>query len=239
MNAPTRTVVETVTEQDLRLLRIFRVVAEAGGLTAAEASLRMERSTISRHVQALEAKLGGALCVRGPSGFDLTDLGRSALRAAVTAEDMLAQVRDDLNRLNQVVTGDLKIGVADNCISNPEARLVDTLARYRSRAPTVRLHVSVKPPCDLVADVIAGRAHLAIIGAVYGAERLDSQFLFKEHFKLYVSRSRGSGTYRGEPHGVRLRPWSPATPTSAVFVSRKASAWSAGSWRRDSKQWRS
>lgn len=187
MNSVAKTGVRTVTEQDLRLLRIFRVVAEAGGLTAAEAALHMERSTISRHVQALEAKLGGSLCARGPGGFGLTELGRSALRAAVTAEDMLAQVRDDLNRTRGEVTGDLRLGIADYCMTNPEARLIDILSRFRAAAPAVELHVHIKPPVDLVSDVLAGRSHLAIAGSVARVERIESRLLFKERFSLYVA----------------------------------------------------
>ena len=72
-----------LTETDLRLLRIFRAVAEAGGLTAAETQLGMERSTISRHLLALETRLGSRLCFRGPSGFELTDFGRKALQASI------------------------------------------------------------------------------------------------------------------------------------------------------------
>lgn len=187
MNTLAKTGVRTVTEQDLRLLRIFRVVAEAGGLTAAEAALHMERSTISRHIQALEAKLGGSLCARGPGGFGLTELGRCALRAAITAEDMLAQVRDDLNRARWAVTGDLRLGIADNCMTNPEAKLVEILSRFRAAAPSVELHVQVKPPVDLVADVLAGRTHLAISGMGSGIERIESRPLFKEAFSLWVA----------------------------------------------------
>lgn len=187
MNSLAKTGVRSVSEQDLRLLRIFRVVAEAGGLTAAEATLHMERSTISRHLQALEARLGGSLCARGPGGFGLTDLGRDALRAAITAEDMLAQVRDDLNRAQRVVTGDLRLGIADYCMTNPEAKLVEILSKFRTAAPAVELHLHVKPPVDLLADVLAGRCHLAIAGTVSKVERIESRFLFREEFSLWVA----------------------------------------------------
>jgi DNA-binding transcriptional LysR family regulator len=175
-----------ITEGDLRLLRIFREVAEAGGLTAAEPALRMERSTISRHLQNLEAKLGGPLCLRGPAGFELTDLGQVALRAAVTACDTLNQVRDDLNRARNLVTGELDLGLADNCLTNPEARIVGALARFRQQAPAVRLKVTIRPPVDLVSDVLNRRLHLAIVGRPVGNDKLASQPLFKEEFRLYV-----------------------------------------------------
>lgn len=78
-----------LTETDLKLLRIFSAVATAGGLTAAEAILNIERSTISRHLQNLEARLGEKLCFRGPAGFQLTIFGESVLKASSLADDTL------------------------------------------------------------------------------------------------------------------------------------------------------
>ena len=89
MSSVTSSPVPQITEADMRLLRIFRAVAEAGGLTAAEVNLGMERSTISRHLLALETRLGGRLCFRGPSGFELTELiewGPSAEQIAAVPE---------------------------------------------------------------------------------------------------------------------------------------------------------
>ncbi len=51
MSAAPAKSIDSLTESDLRLMRIFRVVAESGGLTAAEICLNMERSTISRHLK--------------------------------------------------------------------------------------------------------------------------------------------------------------------------------------------
>ncbi|RVU20062.1 LysR family transcriptional regulator [Methylobacterium oryzihabitans] len=186
MSRPAPRAIASITEADLRLMRIFRVVAEAGGLTAAESRLRMERSTISRHLKALEERLGGCLCRRGPAGFELTEFGQVALRASVTACDALDQVRDALNSASRVVTGDLMIGLADNCLTNPDARIVPALARFREAAPAVRLHVTVHPAQELRSDVLARRLHLCITTAPVDRDRLDLHPLFVESFALYV-----------------------------------------------------
>ena len=47
-----------VSDLDLRLLRVFRAVVECGGFAAAELELGIGRSTISRHIKDLEARLG-------------------------------------------------------------------------------------------------------------------------------------------------------------------------------------
>ena len=47
-----------LSDQDLRLLRIFKSVADSGGFSQAELSLNLALSTISRHVKDLETRLG-------------------------------------------------------------------------------------------------------------------------------------------------------------------------------------
>ena len=45
-------------EGDIRLLRVFAKVVEAGGFSAAQISLNVSQSTISTHMMALEQRLG-------------------------------------------------------------------------------------------------------------------------------------------------------------------------------------
>lgn len=193
MASRTGALVARVTESDLRLLRIFRAVAEAGGLSAAEPALRMERSTISRHVQALETRLGGPLCLRGPAGFELTELGQTALQAAITASDTLDQVRDRLNSAHDVVTGQLALGLADNCLTNSDAKITEALRQFRLKAPGVHLHISVRPPIELAAELLTRRLHLAIGGPSVVDPRLETTWLFVEQAKLYMAASGDFG----------------------------------------------
>ena len=53
--------VETI---DIRLIRIFMAVVEAGGLSAAQLELNLALSTISEKVSALEKRFGMKLCQR-------------------------------------------------------------------------------------------------------------------------------------------------------------------------------
>ncbi|MBB4371233.1 DNA-binding transcriptional LysR family regulator [Bradyrhizobium sp. cir1] len=182
--------VPPLTESDLRLLRIFRAVAEAGGLTAAEAQLGMERSTISRHLLALETRLGSRLCFRGPSGFELTDFGHRALLASIVACDALEMVHHELNLARNILSGELKIGIADNCLSNPQCRLAGTLARFRAAAPDVTLNVAIGLPGALVEDVLERRLHLAISGQPAINSKLEYVSLFTEEFRLYTAAAR-------------------------------------------------
>ncbi|MGQ3028986.1 MAG: LysR family transcriptional regulator, partial [Ferrovibrionaceae bacterium] len=62
---------------DIRLLRLFMTIVEAGGFAAAQGELNLSLSTISTHVSTLETRLGVVLCKRGRSGFEVTPEGQA------------------------------------------------------------------------------------------------------------------------------------------------------------------
>ncbi|WP_413733056.1 LysR family transcriptional regulator [Sodalis sp. RH20] len=179
--------VPPLTEADLKLLRIFRMVAEAGGLTAAEEALNIERSTISRHLQNLEARLGEKLCFRGPAGFQLTLFGESVLRASSLADDTLKKIRDDLNDARNILAGDLTIGIADNCLSNSGSKVSEALAAFRSIAPDVTVHLSIHQHDSLLTHMLDRQLHIGISGMPETNRQLQSVPLFNEAFRLYVA----------------------------------------------------
>jgi DNA-binding transcriptional LysR family regulator len=80
---------KSITEYDLRLLRIFISVVEHGGFAAAENALGITRSTISVHMSNLETRMKLKLCLRGRGGFSLTEDGQSVYRAVINLFDSL------------------------------------------------------------------------------------------------------------------------------------------------------
>ncbi len=64
-----RAVLGQLSDMDLRLLQVFKSVAECGGMAAAELELNIGTSTVSRHMKDLETRLGLTLCRRGRAGF--------------------------------------------------------------------------------------------------------------------------------------------------------------------------
>src|SRR3989442_9046822 len=62
---------------DLNELLVFARVVQAGSFTAAAASLGMPKSTVSRKVSELEARLDARLLQRTTRKLSLTDVGRT------------------------------------------------------------------------------------------------------------------------------------------------------------------
>src|ERR1700732_5590425 len=73
-------------EMELRHLRYFVAVAEAGSLTvAAEQKLHTSQPALSRQIRDLEDEVGAQLLTRTARGIDLTPAGRAFLEHARVA----------------------------------------------------------------------------------------------------------------------------------------------------------
>ena len=152
-----------VMDTDIRLLRVFRIVANCGGLSASELELAIGRSTISKHVSDLEVRLGIKLCNRGRSGFSLTDEGASVLEAI---DDLFASIDDFQRRIGDIhreLSGRLRLAFFDQTVTNPKSRLSATITNFDTIAPDVALDVSIEPPNVIEAGVIAGRFDIGIV----------------------------------------------------------------------------
>src|SRR5918997_5571890 len=67
---------------DVRQLATFRTIVETGNFARAAGRLGIGASTVTLHIQQLEAELGGPLFVRQCRRLDLTELGSSLPRPA-------------------------------------------------------------------------------------------------------------------------------------------------------------
>ncbi|MFC0601457.1 LysR family transcriptional regulator [Streptomyces palmae] len=70
---------------ELRQLRAFAVVAEAGTVTEAARRLRVAQPSLSQQIAGLERRVGATLFHRGPRGVELTESGRALLSGAQRA----------------------------------------------------------------------------------------------------------------------------------------------------------
>ena len=101
---------------DLRMLRVFCAIVDAGGFTAAQASLNTSLSRLSVVVRDLEERLGCSLCRRGNSGFQLTEEGQELFDLAQLLFGDIERFRTQANRLGDGQES-LQIGTVDSLIS--------------------------------------------------------------------------------------------------------------------------
>ncbi|WP_033068056.1 LysR family transcriptional regulator [Thalassospira australica] len=153
----------TTEQSDLKLLRIFLTIVEAGGFAAAQSDLNLSLSTISSYITTLEARLGFTLCKRGRSGFALTAEGQVAFEEAHRLFKSIGQYETKMRALRDKLSGTLTIGLTDNTITDPAARRIEqTIARFMDRAPDVTLNIVTYPPNDLLREVVTDNIQIGI-----------------------------------------------------------------------------
>jgi DNA-binding transcriptional LysR family regulator len=137
-------------EGDLDAVRVFAEVVSAGGFTAAARALGLPKSSVSRRVAALEARLGARLLQRTTRRVSLTDVGEVYYARAARA---LAELRDAeaaLSDLQDAPRGVLRL-TAPNDFGQD---LLSGLSKvYRQTHPQVSLVVELdNRRVDLVAE---------------------------------------------------------------------------------------
>lgn len=173
------------TPTDLRLLRIFLVVARNEGLAASQEELGLSAGTISNHVAHLEARFGVRLCERGRKGFSLTAEGVRILEAA---ENLLRSIENFTGIVGSVrgeLTGTVHFGTVDAMHTNSSAPLHEAFARFRDLAPRVVLNVEIASPQDLLQRLLAGRYNLILTPIEEVHPSVRAHKLFAEEQRLY------------------------------------------------------
>ncbi|MGI9521190.1 MAG: LysR family transcriptional regulator, partial [Hyphomicrobiaceae bacterium] len=180
---PRRT--KKILQADIRLLRVFQTIVQSGGIAAAELSLNVGRSTISRQLSDLELRLGMKLCDRGPGGFALTEEGAQVFDAAnrllVSVDDFAVEVNELCNKL----VGRLFVGLFDMTLSNPKAQVISAFRKFDAIAPDVRLRLRMLGTDATEKGVLNGELHVGIVPSQRKSGSLDYHQLYSEQMYLY------------------------------------------------------
>ncbi len=174
---------------DLTVLRVFDAVARHGGFAAAQAELNIGPSTISNHIRALEGRLGVRLCQRGREGFELTEQGKIVITAARRLFQSLDDFSLDVGELRQQLVGQLKVGLVDSIVTDPNMRLSEAIERFKARSNAVTIEVTEDPPQVLQEKVRSGDRHLGIGSFPHKLPGLRYEPLYVENHSLYCAAS--------------------------------------------------
>ena len=167
---------------DLRYLRTFVTIAEAGGIVRAGARLGVSQPAASRQILALETDLGIRLFDRIGRRLRLTSAGEDLLRQSrrllIEAESLDARV----HTLRGGEAGILRVGATPMAIENA---LSAFLTPYRRRHPGVELHFVEGGGLRLPDLLERGDVDVAL---VVPDDRFRSRPLFPAHCVAVMSR---------------------------------------------------
>jgi DNA-binding transcriptional LysR family regulator len=160
---------------DTGLLQIFREVATQGSISGAARRLAYTQSSVSRQVAALEAELGVRLFDRWARGVQLTEHGRCLLEHAEAVLARVELARRDLDALDRLESGRLRIGAFTTVTA---VLLPRAMAAFASAWPDVSLSLVEGITHQLLARLESDDVDLAVISAFPG------QTLDRERFHL-------------------------------------------------------
>ncbi|RUU12149.1 LysR family transcriptional regulator [Mesorhizobium sp. USDA-HM6] len=145
---------------DIRQLRYFVGVVEAGSFTKAASLLHVAQSALSLHVRQLEESFGTQLLVRDRTGISVTASGTKLLERART---ILREVRlTEMELTNTVASpsGEVTIGIPSGAARVLSGPLLETV---RNELPRISLKMIEGMTGPLEEWMAAGRFNLAVL----------------------------------------------------------------------------
>jgi len=120
-------------------LRVFLAVENAGSIRGAAKAIGTTHATVSRHVQALEGNLKGALFERRREGQCLTELGKRILPLARQVEDAVVAIDRAAFSADTGLAGSVTLSLSESLYL---ALLYKPIDEFMRRFPMIDLNVA-------------------------------------------------------------------------------------------------
>ena len=169
---------------DLVELKIFKTVAEQGGITRAAAALHRVQSNVTTRVKQLEARLGTQLFHRRGRKLVLSSEGKVLLAYAERLLSLSSEAQAAIK--GHVPHGVFRLGTLE---STAATRLPQVLARYHRAHPAVRLELVTGTSGALVDRVARGEIEAAFVAEPFAAKNLETQHAFTEELVLITPKT--------------------------------------------------
>jgi DNA-binding transcriptional LysR family regulator len=168
---------------DLVELKIFKAVAEQGGITKAAAALNRVQSNVTTRVKQLEERLGTRLFHRQGRKLVLSSEGKILLSYA----DRLLRLSSEAHAAvkGHAPHGIFRLGTLE---STAATRLPPVLARYHRDFPAVRLELSTGTSGALVDRLLRGEIEAAFVAEPFAAKGLETAHAFTEDLVLITPK---------------------------------------------------
>lgn len=125
---------------EIRQLKYFVGVAEAGSFSEASRRFYLSQSAISQQIKSLEDEIGTSLFVRSSHHLSLTESGQMLLPLARRVIEDVSLCQDRMADLNDMLCGELTIGLTFSL----EPYIRPTIVRFLKTFPKVRLNLYYK-----------------------------------------------------------------------------------------------
>jgi len=160
---------------ELRLLRTFQAVADAGSFTQAAARIHLTQAAVSVHIRQLEEEIGTPLFLRVNKKLYLTEAGRALLGHGETILRAHDEAKAALASLGQSSRGRLRIGVTSTTFTLQP--LPEILSEIKRRFALLDLTVVGGTSERIVEQILAGHLDVGIVSLPVEASDLTTEML--------------------------------------------------------------
>jgi len=188
---------------ELRQLRYFRAVCEAGGFAKAAAVLEASQSNLSAQVAALEREIGAQLLRRAPHGVEPTAAGSVVLEAARAIEDRLQAATREVEALAAGRSGSARVGLIGTLVALVTKPFLERMSVMH---PGVAVTLTEGATTTLERDLVAGHVDIAVLNLPASLRSVRTKALFVEELVAVMPAERAT---KGEVRLAQLaeRPW--------------------------------
>lgn len=161
-------------DYSLRELECFLAVAETFSFTRAAQRLHLSQPPLSRHIRALEEKIGAQLFVRDRRSVALTSAGRLFYEETRGVLARLARAGETARRAVRGETARLRLGFVSAVLST---ELVECFRRFRERHPEIQIMLHDAPPAEQLTALESGELDGGFIGLMPERTHRSLRFL--------------------------------------------------------------
>jgi LysR family transcriptional regulator, regulator of the ytmI operon len=144
---------------DIRHLQTFQAILDEGNFARAALALRYGQSTVTLHVQQLEAELGTPLFIRRGRKLKLTEAGTLLSQRSQHILQQLTALGQHINELTTGEAGLLRIGCIEPAAS---LRLLPLLKELRQHYPKITLTLEVAGTPVIAGQIAEGELDMGI-----------------------------------------------------------------------------
>src|SRR5262245_1332995 len=164
-------------------LRYFLAVAREGSTLSAAKALGVSQPTVQRRLAALEERIARKLVERHPTGYRLTELGKTLFPHALDVERSVAAFQRQLLSEGSELKGTLRVTCPEGMASRLLAPLIES---FRLKYPALRVDLIMT---DRRLDLAKGEAEVALRMHEPGDEALVARKIADSPWAIYASQS--------------------------------------------------
>lgn len=142
-------------------LKLFLDLAQTQSFIRTAEKNYMSASTLTRHIQRIEEKIGQPLLVRDNRQVHLTEAGKKFLEFAKQSWADWQQIQHQLSPSQAELEGELKLFCS---VTAAYSHLPPILERFRQRYPKVEIKLSTGDPSQALSNVQSMQADLSLTG---------------------------------------------------------------------------